>query len=164
MVLSKPQKLIYETEQFAGGSVSVICGLILKNGRANAPTLQKAINELYRLNDALRISVTTIDGEPVQSVLDYQEHIIDILRFSNKAELDCYGESYARKAIDLFGNLCEFKVVLLPEQYGVLIKLHHIIGDAWSLALLVNQLNELLDGKSPEAFSYTDYLKSERIR
>ena len=64
MRLTKPQKLIYEMEKFAGGSVSVICGSILINGNKDVPLLQKAINELYRLNDALRISVAEVDGVP----------------------------------------------------------------------------------------------------
>lgn len=161
MRLTKPQKLIYEMEKFAGGSVSVICGSILINGNKDVPLLQKAINELYRLNDALRISVAEVDGVPVQTVSDYREHTIDTLRFSNKAELDCYGESYARKPIDLFGDLCEFKIILLPERYGVLLKLHHIIGDAWSLALLADQLNVFLNREIPEVYSYSNYLESE---
>lgn len=37
MRLTKPQKLIYEMEKFAGGSVSVICGSILINGNKDVP-------------------------------------------------------------------------------------------------------------------------------
>ncbi len=161
MNLTKPQKLIYDMEKFAGGAISVICGSMLVNSTKDLYEIKKAVNEIYRLNDALRIRISETDDKISQTVCDYTEQEIPVLCFKNKAELDSYAEKYTKIPLDFYGNLCEISVVTLPEQYGLLIKLHHIIGDAWTLSLLGTQFNKLINGEVVEAFSYADYVESE---
>lgn len=161
MNLTKPQKLIYDMEKFAGGSISVICGSMLVDGKKDLSELKRAVNEIYRLNDALRIHISEVEGEIYQTVTDYKEQDIKVLCFENKAEFDSYAESYAKLPLDFYGSLSETKIIILPEQYGILIKLHHIIGDAWTLSLLGTQFNAILKDETPEIFSYIDYAKSE---
>ncbi|MGN0629912.1 MAG: condensation domain-containing protein, partial [Ruminococcus sp.] len=161
MRLTKPQKLIFDMEKFAGGSISVICGIMLIDGKKDLSELKRAVNEIYRLNDALRIRISEVEGEIYQTVTDYKERDIKVLCFENKAELDSYAESYAKSPLDFYGSLSETKIIILPEQYGILIKLHHIIGDAWTLSLLGTQFNAILNDETPEIFSYIDYAKSE---
>lgn len=148
-------------EKFAGGAIAVICGSMLVNGKKNLSEIKKAVNDLYRLNTALRIRIVETDGEVSQTLCDYAEQDFNVLCFENKAELDAYAEDYAKKPLDFYGNLCEINIVTLPEQYGLLIKLHHIIGDAWTLSLLGTQFNKLMNGEEVEAYSYADYVESE---
>ena len=162
MLLTKPQKLIYDMEKFAGGSVAVICGSMLTPGKCEISELKRAVNEVYRLNDALRIRVCEEADGVNQIITAYKEKGIEVLRFESKAELDAYAQSYAKKPMDFYGDLCAIKVVLLPEQYGLLVKMHHIIGDAWTLSLIGNQFNAILNGDVPEAYSYADYIESEK--
>ena len=161
MNLTKPQKLIYDMEKYAGGAISVICGGMLIRGKKGTTEIQAAVNELYRLNDALRIRISETDGTVSQKILEYAEQNIPVLRFESKAEMDSYAEKYVKTPLDFYGNLCEISVVVLPEQYGLLVKLHHIIGDAWSLSLLGTQFNKLLNGDFFEAYSYADYVQTE---
>lgn len=162
MNLTKPQKLIYDMEKFAGGSIAVICGSMLTNGKREIFELKRAVNEVYRLNDALRIRISEEAGGVSQCTTAYEGKEIEVLRFENKAELDAYAEKYAKEPLDFYGELCEIKIVLLPKQYGLLVKLHHIIGDAWALSLIGNQFNAILNGDVPEAYSYADYVTSEK--
>lgn len=67
--------------------------------------LKQAINELYRLNDALRIRINETGGEVHQNVTEYCEQEIEVLSFENKAELDSYAEKYAKIPLDFYGNL-----------------------------------------------------------
>ncbi len=161
MNLTKPQKLIYDMEKFAGGAIAVICGSMLVNGKKDLSEIKRAVNELYRLNAALRIRICEAGGEVSQTVSDYAEQDFNVLCFNNKAELDTYAEDYAKKPLDFNGNLCEINIVTLPDQYGLLIKLHHIVGDAWTLSLLGTQFNKLMNGEEVEAYSYADYVESE---
>ena len=161
MNLTKPQKLIYDMEKYAGGAISVICGGMLIRGKKGTTEIQAAVNELYRLNDALRIRISETDGTVSQKIMEYAEQNIPVLRFESKAEMDSYAEKYVKTPLDFYGNLCEISVVVLPEQYGLLVKLHHIIGDAWSLSLLGTQFNKLLNGDFFEAYSYADYVQTE---
>lgn len=161
MNLTKPQKLIYDMEKYAGGAISVICGGMLICGEKEISEMQRAVNELYRLNDALRIRIIESGGTVRQEITEYAEKSIPVLRFENKAELDAYAEKYAKTPLDLNGDLCKINVVAMPGQYGLLAKLHHIIGDAWTLSLLGTQFNKLMNGEAVEAYSYADYACAE---
>ena len=160
--LTKPQKLIYTMEKFSGGAVAVLCGSVLFNGSREPSEMYRAVNELYRINSALRTRIDETGGEAMQTTTDFVERKIETLCFSSKAELDAYAAEYAKQPLTLSGSLCEIKTVTLPEQYGALIKLHHIIGDAWSLSLLASQLCAILEGKAPKAFAYDEYVASEK--
>ena len=159
--LTKPQKLIYDTEKFAGGSIAVVCGSILIKGQKDISALTNAVNEIFRLNDALRIRILEKDGVPYQTVSEYTEQKINVLRFKDKAELDLYAEKYAKEPIDFYGSLCDANIVVIENGYGLLVKLHHIISDAWTLSLIGTQFNRILNGETPEYKSYIDYIKSE---
>lgn len=82
MKLTKPQKLIYDMEKFAGGSISIVCGSMLIKTDKSIDEMQKSVNELYRLNDALRIRVSEEDVQPYQYVTEYQEKDIEVLTFN----------------------------------------------------------------------------------
>ena len=162
MELTNPQKMIYTMEKFAGGSVAVICGSVLNKGKCDVSALKRALNEIYRINDALRMEIIE-DGDGVsQRIRPYQYKEIEVLRFADKEALDTYANAWTREPMDMHGDLCDFKIVVLTEQYGFIGKLHHIIGDAWTLTLLANQTAEIMAGKRPEAYSYADYAASEQ--
>lgn len=149
-------------EKFAGGSVSIVCGSILFPGGISVAALQTAVNELIRLNDALRIRIQDKMSEVEQSVCPYLEQTFDVLHFSDKKELHAYAEGFAKEPLDLNGILYDFKIVMLPESYGILAKLHHMICDAWSMSLLATQLNAILQGRTPMPASYSDYVSTEQ--
>ena len=149
-------------EKYAGGSISNVCGSIVIKGEKDVSVLTNAVNELYHLNDALRIRITETDGVPFQTVSDYKEQQINVLHFADKEELNYYAEKYAKEPIDFYGSLCEINVVLLNGGYGLLVKLHHIISDAWTLSLIGTQFNALANGEIPEAYSYIDYIPAEQ--
>lgn len=159
--LTKPQKLIYDMERFAGGAIAVVCGSAIRNGHQDIAKLKATVNALYRLNDALRTRIIEQNGEIKQMVVDFTEQDIEELYFANKAELDEYAENYTKQPININGNLCEVKIVQLPEQYGFIIKVHHIIGDAWTLSLFASQFYAILDGETPVAYPYKEYADSE---
>lgn len=160
--LSKPQKLIYDMEKYAGGAVAVICGSMIVRGTKSLPELKTAVNELYRLNDAFRMHIVETSSGVRQVVNEFAPYDAEVLRFSSRDELDSYGASWAKKPMDLYGPLCEIKLVLLSDSYGLLVKLHHIIADAWTLSLLGTQFNAILSGEVPAAYSYTEYLAGKK--
>lgn len=161
MQLTKPQKLIYDMEKFVGGSISIICGSMLIQTDKSIDEMKKAVNELYRLNDALRIRVSEEDGQPYQYITEYKEQDIEVLTFNSKEELDSYASEYVKEPLDLYGSLCDMKIVVLPNKVGLLVKLHHLISDAWTLALMGTQYSQLLKGENVKAYTYLDYISSE---
>lgn len=160
--LSKPQRSIYNMEKFTGDTVANICCSMLCVGKMDIDTLKNAVNELYRLNDALRVRIMETPSGTRQSISDYSEHDFEILTFQNDTEFSSYAEEYAKQSLDLYGSLCDIKIIFVENKYGLLVKLHHIISDAWTMSLLAKQFAAILNGEMPEAYSYTEYLKSEK--
>ena len=161
MRLTKPQRLIYDMEKYAGGSISVICGCFLMPELYNAELLKNAVNGLFRLNDALRMRIIDSGAEVSQYIEDYSPREVDVLYFNSKNELDGYCNEYARIPIDINGILCELKIIYLNDQCGAILKLHHIISDAWTVAMIANQFFSLVNGVEPKANSYAEYIASE---
>ena len=159
--LSKPQMLIYDMEKYVGGTVAVICGSVLLEGQREPADLTQAVNEIFRLNEALRTRIVEQNGQALQEIKDFQEQAVNILRFDSKDAFTAYAEEYAKTPVTLNGPLCEIQVVLLPKHYGILAKCHHIIGDAWTLTLIASQLCALLAGEEPPAYPYSDFVESE---
>lgn len=159
--LSKPQRLIYEMEKYAGGSIAVICGSVFVRGRRDPSELRRAVNEIYRLNEVLRIRITEKDGSIWQDVMEYTEQQVPVLHFDSKVVFNSFAEDYAKETVPLSGPLCEIQIVLLPDSYGLLAKLHHAIGDAWTMTLIASQFNDILAGGEPQAFPYSDYIEQE---
>lgn len=160
--LTKPQRLIYDMEKFAGGSIATICGSIMIEGKQNTETLINAVNELYRLNDALRIRIIEKEGTPFQAINGYTEQQTAVLHFAQRSEFYEYAENYAKESMDFYGSLCQIQIILLDDAYGILVKMHHIISDAWTLTLIGSQFHALVNGETPKTYSYLDYMKSEQ--
>ncbi len=161
MNLTKPQKLIYDMEKFTGGAIAIVCGSMLIQTDNSIDEITKAVNELYRLNDALRIRVSEENGQPYQYITEYKEKEIEVLSFDSKKDLDNYASQYAKEPLNFYGSLCDIKIVVLPDKKGVLAKLHHFISDAWTLSLIGTQFNKILNGKEVQVYSYADYIDEE---
>ena len=159
--LSKPQRLVYDMEKYAGGSISVICGSVIYKGEKTRQELEYAVNCLYQLNDALRMRLICTDKGVKQTIEKFTPCSVETLNFGRKEELDFYAGQYAREPFVLERKLCEIKIVFLEAGYGLLIKMHHLIGDAWTMSLICTQCNSILKGERPLGYSYAEYLKKE---
>lgn len=164
MKLTKPQQQIYDMEKYVGSSVSIICGSMLIEGDcADRNLLISAVNEIFRINDSLRIRISENNGQTIQTVKDYVAKEIKTLLFSTEEELNSYGNHYAKEPLSIYGDLCEISVLLLPHHYGLLIKMHHAVGDAWTLSLLCSQFVNIINGNTPLAYSYSDFVAKEDV-
>lgn len=67
----------------------------------------------------------------------------------------------ARHGIKVENSCCEIKLVQLPNRSAVIIKMHHVVSDGWTMLLLASQLIQLLEGKTPRAYQYEEYLKND---
>ncbi|MFI3175656.1 MAG: amino acid adenylation domain-containing protein [Bacillota bacterium] len=162
MILSNPQKSIYQMDKFIGGSASNICGSMLIGEGFTNEEIVSTINELLIRNDTLRIRIDETEIEPTQYIVPYEQQEIETLKFQKKSEFQSYVETYAKTPISLEGNLCEMKVLKVENQWGVLGKVHHIIGDAWTFSFILSQLLAILNGEEVETYPYFDYIETEK--
>lgn len=161
MKLTKPQQLVYDMERFSGGAIATICGSFLIDGQIDVGDFKAAVNKLYEINDALRIRITEENGIAQQEITPYSEKDVQILFFINNDEFEAYADKLAQEPMDIYGELATINGVVVGGKYGAIVKIHHIISDAWTLSIIGTQLIALLNGEDVEAFSYSDYVKTE---
>ncbi len=161
MRLTKPQQLIYDMERFSGGAIATICGSVLLKGQADGDAISDALNRMVEQNDALRIQIAEKDGIPSQTVSEHTHRDYPVLWFLNKQAMQDYANKLAKEPMELHGELFQAIGIVVGEEYGILVKIHHIISDAWTLALIGTQFYALMNGEEINPRSYMDYITTE---
>lgn len=142
--LTFPQQNIWLVNSLYNNSkANLITGIININKDFNVDYCKEAINNIIKNNDIMRINIV-LDGKiPYQVVKQYQYQDIDIVDMQNfsKIDIDKYINKYKKQDIDILSKkLFEFKILKYKENKGaVLLKMHHIISDAWSYSKIIEQ-------------------------
>ncbi|GAB3988770.1 hypothetical protein GCM10029978_112040 [Actinoallomurus acanthiterrae] len=111
--------------------------------------LNEAVTGLFARHRALRTRIPLVDGVPVQDVAGPDAPDL-ALEVRSVTEPDLLGElqAFARKPFDLATEfpfrVCHF--VLDPGGSAVGFVLHHIVGDAFSGEMLMEELTRMYDG------------------
>jgi amino acid adenylation domain-containing protein len=122
-------------------------------GPLNVPVLQRSIAEILRRHEALRTTFTVIDDRPVQVI---NKNAIFKLPVNDLQELDesqrpskvsAWAEEDARRRFDLTkGPLLRANLLRLGEtEHVLLLTIHHIISDGWSVGVFVRELAVLYE-------------------
>ena len=162
--LTDEQRYMYDEQIRGFGMALTLSGSAVFKGSHSIEELEKAANEVIRINEGIRVRVTTDEqGEPVQFVAPFEERSFKVKEFSSKEELDRFGsEEWALMPLE-FGpdnELFDMQIVMLPDSYGALIRTHHIISDAWTLFLICSQFIKILNGETVKAYPYRDFIEN----
>jgi amino acid adenylation domain-containing protein len=150
------QRLWFLDRLIPGNPLYVMAfGLHLEGG-LRVDALRGALREVVRRHEALRTTFHSTGGEPRQVVagrLDPELPVIDLAGLSperREDELRSLGRSEARRPFDLQrGPLIRGLLARLgPDENALLLHLHHVIADGWSMGVLRRELSILY-----EAFS-----------
>jgi amino acid adenylation domain-containing protein len=152
--LSFAQQRLWFIDQLEPGSAAynIPCALRLI-GELDAEALCKSLNEIIARHEVLRTSFPTRDGEPRQEIHQFshlQPGCLD-LRQTDEAErrdeLEEVLQAEARRGFDLSsGPLIRAKLIRLAEDEHVLVvTMHHIVSDGWSLGIIVRELSQLYE-------------------
>ena len=112
-------------------------------GPLSVPALREALADLVRRHELLRASFFDIDGEPFQLVRPAIPPPFTIRDWNPAEELRPLLDAEARRPFDLHGGPL-IRATLLTDGRGehvLLLTLHHIICDGWSLAILLSELS-----------------------
>ena len=127
--------------------------MIRLSGRLDKAALAASLAEVARRHESLRTTFKAIDGQPVQ--------VIDPAQSLGLTEVDLTGtpereretlvrrlaDEEARRPFDLErGPLLRATLLNVGEQEFVLLfNMHHIISDAWSIAVLIREVAALYE-------------------
>ncbi|WP_437182282.1 amino acid adenylation domain-containing protein [Pseudomonas vanderleydeniana] len=144
------------------------------NGRLDAPALRRSFEALVARHESLRTTFAQQDGEAVQVVHPVAsfELPIELLEGADSASLAARIDHEVLAPFDLQqGPLLRARLFRLGEERHVLVvTLHHIVSDGWSMPIMVDELIEAYvafsQGQSPQSrplpFQYADYAQWQR--
>jgi amino acid adenylation domain-containing protein len=177
--LSFAQQRLWFLDQLEPGSpLYTMPRQIRAQGALDVSALEAALSGLIARHESLRTRFMEVDGQPIQlisppapiqvPVVDIQ-HIPEPLREQDVQRL---AAEEARRAFDLTkGSLFRVKLLRLgAEDHVLLLTLHHIISDGWSMGVLFKELGILyeasLTGTTAELpelpIQYADYAAWQR--
>jgi amino acid adenylation domain-containing protein len=153
--VSQSQARIWYMHQLAPQSAAYNIAVPIRfAGQLRKETLNRSLEELIRRHESLRANFTSRGGEPVQTIsptltLDMPE--IDLGNMPEGDRLSAAKQllsDEARRPFDL-ENGALIRVLLLhlsEEDHVLLLNMHHVISDQWSLGVIARELSSLYNG------------------
>lgn len=179
--LSYGQQQLWFLEQLESGTAAyVFTNAVHLSGPLNVRALQQALNEIIRRHAILRTRHTSDNGRPVQVIMPALElalQVVDLRSLADperKSKADELTRVEGQTPFDIANeDLIRVKLLRLEDRrYTMLLTLHHIVYDGWSLAIFFRELGDgyraYADGKTPAlpelSIQYADYAKWQRDR
>jgi amino acid adenylation domain-containing protein len=177
--LSFAQQRLWFLDQLTPGGHAYLIPLAFRLiGRLDAAALHRSLNEIVRRHAVLRTTFPTINGQPIQQIaptLTLALPQIDLRALptaEREAETQRLALDEAQRPFDLQqGPLVRAQLLQLgSEEHVLLLSLHHIIGDGWSVGLLIRELGALYPAQRTQqpsplrelAIQYADYAEWQR--
>jgi amino acid adenylation domain-containing protein len=120
-------------------------------GNLNLDAFEQSLTEIISRHEVMRTSFVLEDDEPVQIVSPAQPvriPLIDLCHLSadeREAEAMRLAKTEAQRPFDLSrGPLVRFTLLRLgAEEHMLLLTMHHIVFDGWSIGVLIDELTTL---------------------
>jgi amino acid adenylation domain-containing protein len=150
--LSFAQRRLWVLDQLEPGNPFYNIPIAVKlSGSLEIAALEQSFQEIIQRHASLRTTFTTVDGEPVQAIaphLPFELPIIDLQALPQSeqtVEVQQLINHEAQHAFDLSqGPLLRTTLLKLSDsEHILLLNLHHIVSDAWSMGVLVRELAKL---------------------
>jgi amino acid adenylation domain-containing protein len=155
--LSFAQQRLWFINQLAPDNPAYNIPIIINlTGDINIAALEQSLNEILRRHDSLRTNFVVSEGKPVQVVKSSAslalsvEDLRELSESDRTKELQRLSTLIAQQSFDLSNEpLWRVKLLRLAEQeYRLLLTLHHIIADGWSMGVLIRELAALYEAYS----------------
>ncbi|HEX8242204.1 MAG TPA: condensation domain-containing protein, partial [Longimicrobium sp.] len=150
--LSFAQQRLWFLEQMgsAGAAYHIPTRLRLK-GELHREALVRALDRIVARHEALRTTFHAVDGEPVQRIAPVEQGRFQLMEHdlggdgAPEAELRRLMAEEAAAPFDLErGPLVRGRLVRMAEDdHVLLITMHHIVSDGWSMGVLTRELSAL---------------------
>jgi amino acid adenylation domain-containing protein len=152
--LSFAQQALWFIDQLLPGTSSYSIPIAVSVlGDLDLAALERALTEIVRRHEALRTVFPLVEGEPAQQIQGPESFHITHLDLGSlaeerrNAEVERLTASEARRPFDLArGPLIRATLVRLGDKERLLlVTMHHIVSDGWSLGVFSSELATLYD-------------------
>ncbi|WP_392535131.1 amino acid adenylation domain-containing protein [Nostoc sp. C117] len=179
--LSYAQQRLWFLDQFEPNSAIYNIPMALRLvGTLNQVALEQSLYEIINRHEALRTNFVTVNGQPTQLIQTRREQgtgnreqetvsIVDFKDFTNEQEIALRQlvQQQASQPFDLANQaLVRATLIVLSETEHVLsVCMHHIVSDAWSMGVFIQELAALYNAYSqgepspltPLSIQYADF-------
>ncbi|MDQ1592737.1 MAG: hypothetical protein QOG71_3364 [Pyrinomonadaceae bacterium] len=177
--LSFAQQRLWFLDQFEPDSaVYNIPAAVRLKGALDVSALERSFNEVVRRHEILRTSFALVDGQPAQEIGDAHASALPVLDLSaldageREREVRRRAAAEAQLPFDL-ARVPLWRATLLrlaDDEHVLLLTMHHIVSDAWSMGILIREVATLYeaytrDAQSPLAelpIQYADFARWQR--
>jgi len=176
---SSAQRSLWFLDQLApGGSVYNLHNSTRLSSALNVAALERSVNEIVRRHEALRTTFKAVDGELFQVVTESLGFALPVTDLRHLPEPELEEEAVristqeAHRPFDLAkGPLLRASMLRMGEEdYILLLTMHHIVCDFWSMNVFQEELSTLYEAfcagqpsPLPELpIQYGDYAEWER--
>ena len=170
--LTQAQKSIWLTEKYyQGTNVNTICGTAIIEEKVDFEKLEEAIKILCQKYDNFKLRLKIVNGEVKQELSEEMDFKIDIINVANLQELEKEREKIIKKPFQIENSkLFQFYIFKFDNGKGAFaLNIHHIISDAWTLALACKKIIQIYSNlkqnqkiETKTIYSYMDYINSEK--
>jgi amino acid adenylation domain-containing protein len=147
-------------------------------GSLNFSALQQTFNEIVHRHEALRTTLALVSGQPVQRIaaaFHLPINVVDLRNLpkeSRQTEATRLTAQEAQRSFNLSTDLL-LRVTLLQlddAEYLLMLNMHHIVSDGWSIGVLIQELGALYTAFASEkpsplpalSIQYADFAKWQR--
>ncbi|MGA9770378.1 MAG: amino acid adenylation domain-containing protein [Blastocatellia bacterium] len=173
------QQRIWLIEQLdPGTSIHNIPVALRMKGVLDVAALEESLNQIQRRHEVLRTSFATMDGRAVQIVhppCDVRLPVVSLQSISgsdDEAKITIMARQEAQQPFDLSTDMPLRAKLLRVDDHDhvLLLTVHHIAADGWSMGVLTRELCELyrtlLSGNAPQLpdlpIQYADFAHWQR--
>ena len=177
--LSYAQQRIWFLDQMDPGDRAYnVPAAIRLSGKLDVAALQRSLEEIAKRHESLRTVFSLIDGKAVQIVAEPEGRALSLIDLSEldhderEAQLLELGREEAAAPFDLTrGPLFRTRLVSLEEhEHALLLTMHHIVSDGWSLGVFIREMAALYEAFSEGkpsplndlSIQYADYAQWQR--
>lgn len=155
--LSSAQQRIWLLDQFEPGTPTYNIPFSLRlEGTLDLEALEATFNEIVKRHEPLRTNFRIENEQPVQEILPARPITVRLINLdsipksSREVELERLVQEEVRRPFDLEKDL-KMRIALLrtdPEDHLLVVTLHHISSDGWTLGVLLKEFISLYNAFS----------------
>ncbi len=170
--LTAPQRSILYTEKYYNGSsVNNICATEFIKEKIDFDALKTTIRLLVTNNDIFNFKLHLIDNTLKQELKKCDFEDVEIVSLNSIEDVHILENNMMKHVFDLEkSEYFEFKLFRLSDNTGgVILNIHHLFGDSWTLGLVANEIIRIynclinnLELNFDNSFSYIDYINAEK--
>jgi len=177
--LSFAQQRLWFLDQLVPGNAFYNVPIVVRlSGQLDTAALEQSINEMFSRHEVLRTTFTNVDGRPLQvispegSLTLKQVNLEALPEDEREREVLHLASEEARRPFDLsVGPVMRAGLLRLGErEHILLLTMHHIASDGWSMGVLVREIVALYEklsaGETPQLpelpVQYADFAHWQR--